>query len=82
MENSIKDFKTGTTTVGLITADKVILAADMRASFGHIAYDEESQKLYKITDKIAVTNHFRLCVYSICGKVPESDSQEYYIASQ
>lgn len=56
METSTKDFKTGTTTVGLITADSVVLAADMRASFGHIAYDEESKKLYKITDKIAVTN--------------------------
>jgi len=56
MENSVKDFKTGTTTVGLIAGNCVILAADMRASFGHIAYDEESQKLYKITDSIAVTN--------------------------
>jgi proteasome beta subunit len=57
MENSeLKDFKTGTTTVGLITTDSVVLAADMRASMGHIAYDEESQKLYKITDTIAVTN--------------------------
>ena len=56
MENTIKDFKTGTTTVGLIATDSVVLAADMRASFGHIAYDEESQKLYKITDRIGVTN--------------------------
>jgi len=51
-----KDFKTGTTTVGLIASDSVVLAADMRASFGHIAYDEESKKLYRITDNIAVTN--------------------------
>ncbi len=56
MENTIRDFKTGTTTVGLIATDSVVLAADMRASFGHIAYDEESQKLYKITDRIGVTN--------------------------
>lgn len=57
MENSdLKDFKTGTTTVGLIATDCVVLAADMRASMGHIAYDEESQKLYKITETIAVTN--------------------------
>ena len=56
MENTIKDFKTGTTTVGLIATDSVVLAADMRASFGHIAYDEESPKLYKITDRIGVTN--------------------------
>ncbi len=57
MENSsLKDFKTGTTSVGLIALDSVVLAADMRASFGHIAYDEESKKLYKITESIAVTN--------------------------
>lgn len=51
-----KDLKTGTTTVGLIVKDAIVLAADMRASMGHLAYDEESQKLYKITDNIAVTN--------------------------
>lgn len=54
MEKNI--LKTGTTTVGLIAKDCVVLAADMRASLGHIAYDEESQKLYKITDNIALTN--------------------------
>jgi len=48
--------KTGTTTVGVIVKDAVVLAADMRASMGHLAYDEDSKKLYKITDEIAVTN--------------------------
>ena len=47
--------KTGTTTVGLIAKDAVVMAADMRASFGHIAYDEESPKVYKITDNIILT---------------------------
>ncbi|MBN2066923.1 MAG: proteasome subunit beta [Candidatus Diapherotrites archaeon] len=51
-----QDLKTGTTTVGLIAKDSVILAADMRASMGHLAYDEESKKLYKITEEIGVTN--------------------------
>lgn len=51
-----KELKTGTTTVGLKTADAVVLAADMRASMGHIAYEEESEKIYKITDAMAVTN--------------------------
>jgi len=51
-----EELKTGTTTVGLIGKDCVVLAADMLASMGHIAYEEESQKIYKITDKIAVTN--------------------------
>ncbi|MDD5147854.1 MAG: proteasome subunit beta [Candidatus ainarchaeum sp.] len=47
--------KTGTTTVGLVGKDVVVMAADMRASFGHIAYDEESPKVYKITDNIILT---------------------------
>lgn len=51
-----KDLKTGTTTVGLKTLEAVVLAADMRASMGHIAYEEESEKVYKITDRMAVTN--------------------------
>ncbi len=50
------DLKTGTTTVGVILKDAIVLAADKRASMGHLAYDEDSQKLYKITDNIALTN--------------------------
>jgi proteasome beta subunit len=50
------DLKTGTTTVGLKYADGIVLAADMRASMGHIAYEEEAEKIYRITDNIAVTN--------------------------
>lgn len=51
-----EEIKTGTTTVGLIAKDSVVLAADMRASMGHLASDEEAKKLYKITDNIAMTN--------------------------
>jgi len=56
LESAKADLKTGTTTVGLKTKDLVVLAADMRASMGNIAYEEESEKIYKITDKMAVTN--------------------------
>ena len=51
-----KELKTGTTTIGIKIRDFVVLAADMRASMGHIAYEEESKKIYRITDNIAVTN--------------------------
>ena len=52
----VQDIKTGTTTVGLIYESGVVLAADQRASMGHIAYDDESEKVYKITNNLAVTN--------------------------
>lgn len=57
MEQNFKaDLKTGTTTVGIIAQDAVVLAADMRATMGHVAYEEESKKLYKVTNYMAVTN--------------------------
>lgn len=51
-----EDLKTGTTTVGIIAKDAVVLAADTKATMGHLAYDEEAKKIYKITDYMAVTN--------------------------
>lgn len=51
-----KGLQTGTTTVGVVASDAVVLAADMRASLGHIAYDEENEKLSEITEHIALTN--------------------------
>lgn len=52
----VQELKTGTTTVGVKTSDAIVLAADMRTSLGHIAYEDESEKIYKITDSLAVTN--------------------------
>ena len=51
-----EDLKTGTTTVGIITKDAVVLAADMKATMGHLSYDLEAKKLYKITTHTALTN--------------------------
>ncbi|ENN96157.1 proteasome subunit beta [Methanocaldococcus villosus KIN24-T80] len=45
----------GTTTVGLICDDAVILATDKRASMGNLVADKEARKLYKIDDYIALT---------------------------
>ncbi|MFH1588087.1 MAG: proteasome subunit beta [Candidatus Diapherotrites archaeon] len=56
MEKDIKDIKTGTTTVGIKTRDCIVLAADQRASMGNLAIDEDAEKIYKITDCLAVTN--------------------------
>lgn len=55
-EQQVGDVKTGTTTVGLIYESGVVLAADKRASMGHIAYEEESEKIYRVNDFTAMTN--------------------------
>ena len=47
--------KTGTTTVGVIAKDAVVLAADMKATLGNLSYEQEAKKIYKVDDKIALT---------------------------
>ena len=51
----IESVHTGTTTVGLVYADGVVLASDKKASMGHLAYDLDIQKIYKITDSVGLT---------------------------
>ncbi|NPA22493.1 MAG: archaeal proteasome endopeptidase complex subunit beta [Candidatus Micrarchaeota archaeon] len=47
--------ETGTTTVGLIFKDGVVLAADKRASMGHYIASKDVIKIAKIDDHIGVT---------------------------
>jgi proteasome beta subunit len=48
-------YKKGTTTVGIVCKDAIILAADRRATAGTLIVDKKAQKVHKITDNIAVT---------------------------
>jgi len=47
-----KTTKTGTTIVGCIFADGVILGADTRATSGNIVADKNCSKIHRITDRI------------------------------
>ncbi|MCD6381426.1 MAG: archaeal proteasome endopeptidase complex subunit beta [Candidatus Aenigmarchaeota archaeon] len=47
--------KKGTTTVGIIAKDAVILAAESMATMGYLVASKEAKKVYKIDDKIAMT---------------------------
>lgn len=50
-----KELKTGTTTVGLVCKDGVVLASDKRATSGHLISYKKFEKIIPITDKVAVT---------------------------
>ncbi|VVB66057.1 Proteasome subunit beta [Candidatus Gugararchaeum adminiculabundum] len=54
-ETLTKKLKTGTTTVGLVCSDGVILASDKRASMGYFIANKEAQKVFKIADNLAMT---------------------------
>ncbi len=51
----IKYVKTGTTTIGIVCKDGIVLAADKRATAGYLVSDKKADKIHKINDRIAVT---------------------------
>ncbi len=51
----IKELKTGTTTLGLVVDAGVILAADKRATMGHLKASKEAQKVFQLSDNIGLT---------------------------
>ena len=47
--------KTGTTTVGIVCKDGIVLAADTRATAGTMIVDKHAEKTHIITDEFALT---------------------------
>ena len=50
-----KELKTGTTTIGLVCKDGLVLAADKRATSGYLISWKKFDKIISITDNVAVT---------------------------
>ena len=50
-----RQLNTGTTTVGIVCNDGLVLAADKRATSGYLIAYKKFEKVIKITDNIAVT---------------------------
>jgi proteasome beta subunit len=70
MEDKVK---TGTTTVGILCSDAVVVAADKRATMGYLIANKNVTKVVEITDKIAVT---------IAGGVGDAQMLTKYLRSQ
>ncbi len=60
-----KLLNTGTTTVGMVCKEGILLASESKASMGNMIVNKDVQKVFKIDDKIGIT---------IAGMV--SDSQQ------
>ncbi|HVL49109.1 MAG TPA: archaeal proteasome endopeptidase complex subunit beta [Candidatus Thermoplasmatota archaeon] len=54
-QDPIQATKTGTTTVGIVCKDGVVMGADMRATMGHLISHKETQKLFRIDDHLGMT---------------------------
>jgi len=55
MESKENIMKTGTTTVGIVCKDGIVLAADKRVTTGNLIAQKAIDKIYNITDNVAVT---------------------------
>ncbi|MBI5060706.1 MAG: archaeal proteasome endopeptidase complex subunit beta [Candidatus Aenigmarchaeota archaeon] len=47
--------ETGTTTVGIVCKDAVVVAAESKSTMGYLVSSKNAQKVYQVDDKIAVT---------------------------
>lgn len=55
MANEENTMKTGTTTIGIKCKDGVLLAADKRATAGHMIVNKEVDKVFVIEESMAIT---------------------------
>ncbi len=51
----IETLKTGTTTVGIISKDAVVLATERKATIGYTIDSKQARKVYKLDDHIGMT---------------------------
>ncbi len=68
-----RDGKKGTTTLGLLCEDGVVLATEKRATKGHMISHKDTKKLFKITDHIGL---------NIAGLVADGQALTRFLSSE
>lgn len=73
LEEVQRKVKTGTTTVGVVAEDAVVLAAERKATMGYLVASQDAQKIYEIDDGIGMT---------IAGLVGDAQALIRYIRAE
>ncbi len=55
MQKQIQAKKTGTTTLGIVCKDCVVLASESKSTLGYLIASKTTQKIYQVDDKMAIT---------------------------
>ncbi|MBN1678312.1 MAG: archaeal proteasome endopeptidase complex subunit beta [Candidatus Thermoplasmatota archaeon] len=69
----MEEVKKGTTTIGLVCQDGVVMATEQRATMGTLIAHKTTQKLFKIDDNIALT---------VAGVVGDAQTLARYITAE
>lgn len=74
LERDIQEkVKTGTTTLGIVCRDAVVLAAERKATMGYLVASQNAKKIIQIDEHIAMT---------IAGVVGDAQALERYIKAE
>lgn len=72
-EKKLEKLKTGTTTLGIMGKDFVVLAAERKATMGYLVASKNTKKLMKLEDHAVMT---------IAGNVGDAQALERYIKAE
>src|SRR4030067_570061 len=70
---NIEDVKKGTTTIGLVCKEGVVMATEMRATMGTLIAHKTTQKLFRIDDNLGLT---------VAGVVGDAQTLARYITAE
>jgi proteasome beta subunit len=70
---NVEEVKTGTTTIGLVCKEGVVMATEMRATMGTLIAHKTTQKLFKIDDNLGLT---------VAGVVGDAQTLARYITAE
>ncbi|RLJ06560.1 MAG: proteasome endopeptidase complex, archaeal, beta subunit [Candidatus Aenigmatarchaeota archaeon] len=73
MEKEIEKLKTGTTTVGVVCKDAVVLGAERKATMGYLVASKDTPKIKKLDERIAMT---------VAGLVGDAQALDRYIKAE
>ena len=73
MKEIHEQVKTGTTTVGIVAKDAIVLAAERKATMGYLVASQDTQKIYQIDHNIGMT---------IAGLVGDAQALVRYIKAE
>ncbi len=70
-----ESLKTGTTTLGVVCKDGIVIAADKRATVGHMIYHKEEQKVIPFNDRFVLTIAGSAALANKIAKYIKAESQ-------
>ncbi len=76
-EEKLKQLKTGTTTVGLVCTDGIVMAADKRASMGYFIASKDIEKIHQVDDHLSMTIAGSVADAQSLVKIMQAESKLY-----